>query len=85
MDEEKSKLIDKVARAFRQIGQPETAGLIFVCDSESEFAQFKKIINIPVFKVPGFDVRGGLLLAGRQKGWTKLNQQLLKFQQEMEI
>ena len=82
--ESKNELIEKVAEAFRAIGQPEIRNLIFVCESEGDFAQFETIIGIPVYKVPFLNVRGGLLLAGMDEGWTKLNRQLLKFQQEME-
>lgn len=36
----RSDLVVKVSDAFRAIGQPDIEGLIFVCDSEGDFAQF---------------------------------------------
>lgn len=77
-------LLDRVAEAFRAIGQPDTKDLIFICESEGDFGQFDRILGIPVYKVPFINIRGGLLLAGRDQGWTELNHKLLKFQQEME-
>lgn len=83
-DDQKTAFIEKVAQAFRAIGQPDIKDLIFVCESEGEFAQFDEILGIPVFKVPFLNVRGGLLLACREQGWTPTSYKLLKFQQEME-
>lgn len=81
----RSDLVNKVSDAFRDIGQPDIEGLVFVCDSEGDFARFESIMGIPVYKVPGLNVRGGLLLAGKTAGWNDLNHKLVKFQQEMEI
>lgn len=80
----KQYLLDLVSDAFRAIGQPEIKNLIFVCDSEGDFAQFEAIFGIPVYKVPCLNIRGGLMLAGKDAGWTELNHRLLKFQREME-
>lgn len=82
----KAELINKVAAALREIGYPDTTNLIFVCSAESGYAEVgDTMLGIPIYTVPYLDIRGGLLLAGRDMGWTDLNRKLLQFQGEMEL
>lgn len=85
-EKRRTELIEKVAEALRAIGQPDTTDLIFVCEGEGSFAELgDEILGIPLYKVPFLQIRGGLLLASKEVGWTPLSQKLLRFQGEMEL
>ena len=83
-----SEIIERVAQAFRQIGQPDTDNLVFVCAAEDEdYMDMESILGIPLFRVPFLNVLGGLLLATKgDAGYDNegIGYRLIKFQEYME-
>lgn len=63
------KIVDRIAEALREIGQPTTDGLFFVIDSFSELDEFPPVTNvlgIPVLIANGVCSPNGncVILAG---------------------
>lgn len=77
-------VIGIVAQAFREIGQPNIEGLVFVCDSESVFNNYDKILGIEVYSAPFLNVSGGLLLGSKDYRWNTTGKICVKFQEIME-